>query len=188
MNKRIKERLILKPHIKKCIIKMMLSVIILLIGMILVKENPELKETINEKVYNKSIHFTKTKQIYKKYFGNIFSIEKDLDNTQSVFSEKISYNNKEKTDIGVKLSVANNYLVPIIESGVIIYIGEKDNISCLTIEQVDGIEVTYSNININNYKLYDYIEKGEYLGEVINETLYLSFQKDGKYLDYKEYI
>lgn len=188
MNKRIEERLVLKPHIKKFIIKTMLSVIILLIGMILVKEKPELKETINEKIYEKNINFTKIKVLYKKYFGNIFSIDKNLDNTQAVFSEKILYNNKEKTSTGVKLTVTNNYLVPTIESGVIIYIGEKENIKFLTIEQIDGIEVTYSNVNINNYKLYDYIEKGEYLGEVIDETLYLSFQKDGKYLDYKEYI
>ena len=46
----------------------------------------------------------------------------------------------------------------------------------------------YSNIKNNKYKLYDYIEKGELLGEVNGDNLYISFQKNGEYLDYKNYI
>ena len=37
-------------------------------------------------------------------------------------------------------------------------------------------------------KLYDYVEKGELLGETNNNTLFLTFQKNGEYLDYKKYI
>ena len=34
----------------------------------------------------------------------------------------------------------------------------------------------------------DYVEKGKLLGEAQDEKLYLVFQKDGSYLNYKEYI
>ena len=36
-------------------------------------------------------------------------------------------------------------------------------------------------------KLYDYVEKGTLLGEVSNNTLYLVYEKDGKFLDMEEY-
>ena len=39
-----------------------------------------------------------------------------------------------------------------------------------------------------NLKLYDYIEKGELLGEAKDGKVYLVFSKEGKYLDYKNYI
>ena len=45
-----------------------------------------------------------------------------------------------------------------------------------------------SNIDLLNYKLYDYVEKGELIGETINKNLILQFQKNGEYLDYKEII
>ena len=54
--------------------------------------------------------------------------------------------------------------------------------------EVNGINTEYSNINASNYKLYDYVEKGKLLGEVDGNKLYLSFEKEGKYLDYKKYI
>ena len=79
-------------------------------------------------------------------------------------------------------------MVPILESGVVVFIGEKDDYkNTIIVEQVDGIDVFYGNIKTNNIKLYDYVEKGELLGEA-NKELYLVFQKDGEYLDYKEYI
>ena len=46
----------------------------------------------------------------------------------------------------------------------------------------------YANIEPINLKLYDYIEKGSLLGEAKNNKLYLVFSKDGKYLNYKDYI
>ena len=36
--------------------------------------------------------------------------------------------------------------------------------------------------------MYDYIEKGKLLGEVKGKELYMVFQKEGKYLNYKEYL
>ena len=39
----------------------------------------------------------------------------------------------------------------------------------------------------NNLKLYDYVKRGELLGEVDN-TLYLVYRKNGKSLNYEEYI
>ena len=89
----------------------------------------------------------------------------------------------------MKLTVEDNYLVPVLESGVIIYIGEKDELgNTIIVEQIDGIETIYSNINISDYKLYDYVEKGDLIGNTLSKKLILQFQKNGEYLDYQKII
>ena len=180
----MKTKLVLRKEIKKTLNKLLLSVIMFLIGMIIVKSNSNLKETIKIKLYEESLPFQKLKSTYNKYIGKITPIE----TTQEVFNETLSYNNLTKYKDGVKLTVSENYMVPIIESGVVVFIGEKENYgNTIIVEQTNGIDVFYGNIKTNNIKLYDYVEKGELLGEA-NKELYLIFQKDGKYLDYKEYI
>ena len=187
MNRRVEKRLVLKPKIKRIIKKAMLSIILLLLGLIINKGNPKLKEYLKINIYEKSISFTKNQKIYKKYFGKI--LNKEEISTKPVFSEKLVFSNEEKYNDGVKLTVENNYQVPVIESGVIIYLGDKDNYGkTIIVEQVDGIQVSYSNISTSNYKMYDYIEKGEIIGNTIDDKLIITFQKEGKYLDYKKYI
>ncbi len=184
----MKEKLVLRKEIKILLSKLLLSIIIFLIGMILVKTNPKLKENIKTKIYEESLPFQKLKTTYEKYLGKVFSIEK-LTKEKEVFNETLSYNNIKKYKDGVKLNVTDNYMVPIIESGVVVFIGEKENYgNTIIVEQTDGIDTFYGNVKINNIKLYDYVEKGELLGEANNNTLYLVFQKDGAYLDYKEHI
>ena len=39
-----------------------------------------------------------------------------------------------------------------------------------------------------NIKLYDNLEKGKYLGETLDNKLYMVFKKEGKIVDYKNYI
>lgn len=188
MNKRIEKRLVLKKSVKNALNKLLLVIIIFLLGLIFTKNNPFLKDKINTKLYESNLPFMKTKQVYEKYFGKLLSVNKIV-KEESVFSEKLSFSKIEKYHDGVKLKVTDNYMVPIIESGVVVFIGNKDNYgNTIIVEQVNGIDVFYSNIKTNNIKLYDYVEKGELLGEVNDNKLYLVFEKDGKYLDYKEFI
>ena len=184
----MKERLVLRKEIKNLLNKLLLSIIIFLIGMILVKTNPKLKENIKKTIYEDSLPFQKLKSTYEKYLGKVLSVEK-ISKEKEVFNETLSYNNIKKYKDGVKLNVSDNYMVPIIESGVVVFIGEKEGLgNTIIIEQVNNVETLYGNVNLNNIKLYDYVEKGSLLGEVSGEYLYLKFQKDGKYLDYKENI
>jgi len=185
----IKKKLVLKPHIKIFISRLLISIILFLSLSILVKNNEDNKKYIKEKVYEENFEFTKFKSFYEKYFGNILSIDKIVQEEQPVFNEKISYQNKKEYNDGVELTVSNNYLVPAIESGIVVYIGDKENFgTTIIIEQVNGIDVFYSNIEPININIYDYIEKGELLGQVKTNKLYMLFQKDGKNIDYKDYV
>ena len=186
--RKIEEKLVLKKQVKIFISKVLCAIIIFLIGLILVKQNIKVKEFIEEEVYTKSFKFTKVRNIYDKYFGKVLSLDKVVKEESSVFSEKLSYKDSKEYKNGVKLTVDEHYLVPVLESGIIVYVGEKDNLKTIIVEQVDGIDTYYSNVNTNNYKLYDYIEKGQVLGETASTELYLSFEKSGEKLDYKKYI
>lgn len=188
MNKKLKAKLVLKKKVKILVSKILITIIIFLIGMIVMKENPNSKLLISTNLYEKSIPFQKIKLVYEKYFGNILSSDKLFKKTEPVFHEKISYNHLENYHNGIKLTVSNQYIVPVIESGIIVFIGKIEEKDTIVIEQVDGVSVYYSNILITNKKLYDYIEKGELLGQVQGNELYLSFQRKGEYLDYKNYL
>ena len=184
----MKERLVLKKSIRNALNKLLVSIILFLIGMIIVKEYPSIKTPLQVSLFEKSFKFQKMKSSYEKYFGNILFVDKKI-KEESVFNEKISYKKLDKYNDGYKLKVSNNYMVPVIESGVVVFIGEKEDLgNTIIIQQVNNIETLYGNVNLNNIKLYDYVEKGELLGEVNGDNLYLKFQKDGKYLDYKENI
>lgn len=187
--KTVKKKLVLKKNVRNFITRALITVIIFLIGMILVKSDSSIKNCILKQVYDTNFKFTKIKSVYEKYFGNILSVDKLAIDEKQVFQESLSYQKANSYLDGVKLKVSENYMVPVLESGIVIFMGEKDGYgNTVVIEQVDGIDVYYSNISTDGIKLYDYVEKGKLLGEAQDEKLYLVFQKDGSYLDYKEYI
>ena len=186
--KTVKKKLVLKKSVKSFLNKTLISIIIVLIGLILIKGNPDLKKTIKENIYEKSFKFIKSNTIYQKYFGNIFSLDKMSNKTEAVFNENINYESIKKYKNGAKLKVQENYLVPALNTGIVLFIGEKEGYgTTIIIEQIDGVEVYYSNVKAN-VKLYDYIEKGHLIGEANSGNIYLSFLKDGKYLDYQKYL
>ena len=185
----MKEKLVLKKSIRRALNNLLLTIIIFLGGMIYLKANPNQKALLEKKLYEENLPFQEVKLIYEKYFGNILSGDKIVKEVEPVFNEKLTYSKKEKYADGVQLSVSNNYMVPALESGIIVFIGEKELTgNTIIVEQIDGVDTIYGNVSLNNKKLYDYIEKGEYLGEVQENKLYLAFQKKGEFQDYNQYI
>lgn len=188
-NKVLKKRLILKDNIRNFFSKTLLTIIIFLIGMITTKMYPTTKATIQKSIYEKSLKFTKVKNIYQKYFGNILSIDNLIYEEVPVFNENITYQSKTTYKDGVQLTVPANYMVPCLNNGIVVYIGEKEEYGqTIIVEQANGIDVFYANITADGIKLYDYVEKGEYLGQTKSDKLYLIFQKNGRILNYQDYI
>ena len=56
------------------------------------------------------------------------------------------------------------------------------------IEGIDGVDIWYGNIENSNVKLYDYVNKGDFLGEVENNNLYLVLEKNKEYISFEEYF
>lgn len=188
-SKKVEKRLVLKKSVRKFINRCLIVIILFLGCLIMVKSNTSFKSKIIDYVYSDSFKFTKLRSIYEKYFGKILSADKVVPEEKKVFNEKISYNSANVYKDGVKLAVSSNYMVPTLESGIVVFMGEKEEYgNTIIIEQIDGIDVWYSNIKSNQVKMYDYVEKGSMLGEVSGDAFYMVFQKDGNYLNYKDYI
>ena len=164
-------------------------IVLFLVLAILSKSNPLYKDKIVTNLYEKNISFTKIKNLYTKYLGGIVPLDKVENNVVQVFNEELEYLNDSIYHDGVKLEVTNNYLVPIIEEGMVVFIGEKEHYgNVIIIEGVNGIDIWYGNMETSSIKLYDYVESGTYLGTTKDNILYLVYSKDGNFLDYKEYL
>lgn len=165
--------------------KVLLSIIFLLVSIILINKDENIKKFYEDKVFNDSISFIKFNELYNKYFGSITST---YPTEELVFNESIQYSNIDNYLNGKVLTVSNNYIVPSIGSGIIVYLGDKDNLgnTCI-IQGVDGVDIWYSNIDTSNLTLYDYVNKGDMLGTTLSDKLYLTLEKNNEFIDYETY-
>lgn len=178
-----------KNHFYSFFVKIFICIILLLSVLVFLKFDKNNRQIVYKYLYNNKISFATINSWYKKHFGDITPFQ-DLvkGNTKLVFNDKLEYKDISVYKDGIKLSVDKNYLVPIIESGIVIFVGNKDDYGkTVIIEQTDGVSVWYGNIDNINVSLYDYVTKGEFLGEASN-SFYMVFQKDGKYLKYEDYL
>jgi len=176
-------------YIKNFITRTLICISLFLVLAIFCKSNIEYKDYIYKNLYEKNISFTTIKKFYSDYLGGVSILDGFTNDTKPVFSEKLTYLNTSKYYDGVKLEVYNNYLVPVIESGLVVFIGEKENYgNVIIIQGMDGVDIWYGNMSTTSVKLYDYIESGDLLGETLTNNLYLVYSKDGNYLDYEEYL
>lgn len=179
-----------KNQLYKFFIKTFICIIIFLSLAIACKKNKEYQEKIYNYLYQSTIDFSQFKKIYNKYLGGVLTInqEKNKD-TSYVFNENIKYTNITNYESGAKLFVSNNYLVPNLKKGIVTYIGEKEKYaSVIIIQDEDGIDTWYGNICNTSLKVYDNIEKSDYIGESCSNYIYLVFFKNNQFLDYKNYI
>lgn len=165
--------------------KILICFILFLLFLIASKSNKMFYDKFYDFVYDSVFPFAD----FREKFG-IFLPDNTFDtNTSLVFNESLSYLNFNLYKDGVKLQVDDNYLVPILNDGVVVFSGNKDDYgNCVVVQQVDSVNVWYCNINNVSFSLYDYVNSGEFLGEVNGNVLYLVFEKNGEFLDYKEYI
>ncbi len=176
-------------YLRSLILRCMSVIVLFLIMAILSKANTTYKDLIVSNIYEKNISFAKIKKLYDKYLGGVIPLDKNIEKEITVFNEELSYEDESIYHDGVKLTVSNNYLVPIQTEGMVVYIGEKENYgNVVIIEGIDGIDIWYGNMEKISPKLYDYVEKNTYLGTTKDNILYLVYQKDGKFLNYKEYL
>lgn len=173
----------------KVIVKLIITIVLTIVSLIILKTSTTFKTGFYKYVYDSNISFASINNLYQKYFGSPLPFKDWFDYTKPVFNEQLTYKSSEDYKEGVKLDVDTNYLVPLLESGIVIFVGEKEEYgNTVIVQQANGIDVWYSNLGEINVKLYDYLEKGSLLGETFENNLYLVFIKDGEVLDYKKYI
>ena len=191
MNRKIKkeDNNYLKKYLKNFCIRSFIVIIIFLFIAIICKTNNSFKDLIYKNVYETNLSFTTFKNFYEKHLGGISFLDKMVSDVKPVFNSTLEYSNSSKYYDGVSLDVTTNYLVPVLESGIVVYIGKKEHYgNVIIIQGMDGVDISYANMYSSSVSLYDYIEKGDLLGEVDGNKLYLVYSKDGKVLNYEEYL
>lgn len=183
-----KKKINTKPKLLKYVNKFLVLVVICLISLIVLKANPALKDKVYKKVFQNNIGFAKINNVYEKYFGSsIPFINKEKN--QVVSSTSLEHSKEEAYKDGVKLTVADNYVIPSISSGLVIFAGEKEGYgNTIVVQRPDNIEVWYSNLENTSVSLYDYLKTGQTIGNAKDNTLYMVFVQEGKSLDYQKYI
>ena len=125
--------------------------------------------------------------IYNKYIDKYMPF--DIYKEKMVISEELVYESKEDYLNGVSLKVGNNYNFYSLCGGIVVYIGNKEGLgNTVIIQGNDGIDYWYSNLDNLSVNLYDYIESNVLLGVSKNEYVYLTFLKNGEYIDYEKFI
>ena len=157
--------------------KICLSIIFMLCSLIFVEYGNN-RELYKNNVLENNISFSKLRSYYDKYF---------IGKKDEVTKEDIMVSNQVEYEM---IDGRYKYLkeeVNLIESGIVVYVGEKDNLGNTVIVQgVDGIDVWYSNLNDVKVSLYDYVSNGDLLG-LSNEYYLISLYKDGNLITYEEY-
>lgn len=177
----------LRKYFKGLFIRITIVLLIFLSVAIICKKESILKDKIYNYLYTDNIAFTKINKLYNKYLGGILPL-KNAPNTNEVFNEKLKYSDLSIYHDGIKLSVDESYLVPSLDEGMVVFIGEKENYgNVIIVENLDGINFWYGNLTNTPVKLYDYVEKGTLLGEA-NNNLYLVFSREDQYLNYEDYL
>lgn len=174
--------------ISKFFSKFLVCVVLLLGILIALKASPSLREGLYKYVFQDHFSFAEVNVVYEKLFGSSLPLT-GTDRTALVSSTKIEYEDSKDYKDGVELKVTDNYVIPVIKSGIVVFAGEKEGYgNTVIIQQGDGTEVWYGNIKDIKVEMYDYLKTGDILGETNGSKMYLVFTKDGKRLDYKKYI
>ena len=126
-------------------------------------------------------------------FGNLNKLYKKfmIDNNESIVVNDtiVDVSDMEEVDGRYRFNYGIDYQIETLKSGIIVYIGDKDNLGNTVIVQGnDGIDIWYSGITLKEYGLYDYVSKGDILGLSSDVYVTISIYEDGELLKYEEYV
>ena len=172
-----------QKYLSNLLSKFLLSIIFLMVSIILIKSNSNIKTFYQKDILTKQINFTKFNDFYTKYFGNILpDYTVPSVPTQMASNTEFDYNNGTPYLNGTKLETTENYPVPIITSGIIVFLGEKDSLGPTCI-----VDIWYSHIDTSSLNLYDYVTEGKILAPTESNYFYLTIDSNGNYLTYDTY-
>ena len=173
-----------KKYIKSLIIRVLISIILFLGISIFVKISDKNLLLFKNNVYDKSFKFSKISSLYNKYFGDVLPPVKE-----NVVSANKTINYKEVNTYKDGAVLTGVDAVYPYKSGIVVFTGEKEDYgNTIIIQGMDGVDIWYGNLSNTSVKIYDYVEGGNPLGEVIGDKLYLVFGKDNKYYKYEDYL
>lgn len=173
-----------KKYIKSLLVRVLLSIIFILVVSIFVNYSNKNLLLFKNYFYDTAFNFSGVTKVYNKYFGKVFPTT-----TEPVIpvDKELNYSSVNTYKDGAALSDVT--AVYPFKSGIVVFIGQKEEYGdTVIIQGMDGIDYWYSNVENINVKLYDYIEANTIISNAKENTLYVLFMKDEKFLNYEEYL
>lgn len=170
--------------IKGFIAKVLISAFLVISVLAICNLSDNTKELIKEELFQTNFNFSKINKLYSALFKKV-----NIEDSQVVSLDNgINYSSHEKYKDGVSLKTKSGEAVSFIDSGIVVFIGQKEGYgNTLIVQQSDGVDVWYGNIENISVNIYDYVNKNTNFA-TLKDDLYLVFQKNGEFLDYQEYI
>lgn len=182
--KKFKGRKNNNDHLSLLFTQFLLAIIFLLSSLILTNLSSDFKSKYQKEVLEKNLDFPYLNKLYKKYIGEDKKEEDTL--VANVTNNNNSY---EKVGDATKFLVNRESPINSLEGGIIVFIGDKDNLgNTVIIQGNDGVDIWYSNIDVTEYSLYDYISKGAIIGVSQSDNYLITIKKDDKTINYEDYI
>ncbi len=187
-NKKKKSNPNQSKYISQLFTRTLLSVILVLAFAIYINISDENLIRFNHSFFKENLKFTEINNLYAKYFGDI--LPDKVAKTTPVFDSKETLTDKitPYLDHSYLLTLSTNAF-NYLESGIIVFIGEKENLGKTVIVQgIDGTDIWYSNLENFNGTIYDYVEKNTIIGQFKENKPILTFIEDGKNIGYENYL
>ena len=144
-------------YAKNLISRVLITVIFVLGSIIFTNVSDDNKALYQKYVLEDSLEFTKINELYQSIFGDVDITKKDNPDSEVVFGD-VTYTNIEPFKNGVKLTVDMNEAISVIASGIVVFIGEKEDLgNTIIIQGNDGVDIWYCNITENDI---DFDEEG----------------------------
>ncbi len=163
--------------------RILITTILVLSTLIITNFSISSRKFVVKYLFQTDFKFSTINTFFNKYLFDIKEKTKPV-NTE----DTLDFSNAEEYKDGISINLTKGTTINLIESGIVVFIGEKENYNnTVIIQQSNGIDAWYGNIGNTDINLYDYVEKGNIIG-TSEDKLYLVFQKNGEFLNYKEAI
>ena len=172
-----------KKYIKSLVIRGLLSIVLFLALSIFINYSDKNLLFFKKNIYDKTLNFSVFANAYQKYFGKVLPDARVL----AVNKSSMEYTEFNKFHDGASLMGVK--AVSPFKSGIVVFIGEKENYgNTIIIQGMDGIDYWYGNVEDVAVKLYDYLESDTIIANAKGNVLYVVFTKNGEVLDFEEYL
>ena len=166
---------IIKPILYKLLGKLFTISIFTMIIITLSNTNQKFRNFLINDILNNTMDFSKVNNAIDEV-TNVFNT---IDTTQTMNDINKNKNIEEYKD-GYIYHLENNSNILLKDSGIVTYIGNKDDyLNTIVVQQSNGYYAWYGNVS-EKVKLYDYIEKNEIIGTTNGDFYYYVLYKDDK--------
>ncbi|OEH91542.1 M23 family metallopeptidase [Bacillus solimangrovi] len=189
------EKLVLQVMIASCLF--------LVTGIMFKTDNPQLNQAkaFIERTFEQEFQFAAVSTWYNDTFGRPLSILPVDEQNKEIVSSEQNYDyavpvagrvleSFEKNGQGIMVETSEGMSVEVIEEGIVIYAGVKDELGkTVGIQHPDGTETWYGHLANIDVSLYEWVDARAVLGNVTNQdngkvgTFYFGIKQGGSFID-----